>query len=493
MERIKSLPIIKRFSIKLFIFLLVLFFSFSYPLWIINKGNYKTVTDRSKVQKELLNSIITLLTESRFNSFDNLVSYIPKVLQNQRVFIFSPERDLIYDSGVISDIEFSNSYRTFLPHPYITNHNSLSKKNRDHIRVIGELDRLYGSNIMNVKSRDGLDRVITHGAEILWNNNSYILVLSSSVVDILLQNRAIKERFLLTYLLIIMFSAILAIILGIMVIYPFNKLYTFSHNLLNKNYLDAKPFQYHFTGGIGEISKAISELILSQKSMADNFKTFSSDVVHELKTPLSAIRTGMELYVESTDQEEKSRIEQMMARRIQSMESLMDDINELGKVEFTVLGNSITTDLDLQILLKNLKENFTLIFNITMDFCNIIIPIDKGKLLQVLNNIISNAISFSPEENSVIFTLTSNTKEIIFTIDDSGPGIPEEIISKITERFYSFRPNNHGDRHSGLGLSIVKVIVDNSRGSLLISNRITGGARFQVKLPLLNSSDIITT
>ena len=113
--------------------------------------------------------------------------------------------------------------------------------------------------------------------------------------------------------------------------------------------------------------------------------------------------------------------------------------------------------------------------------------VNESRLVQVLDNILSNAISFSPKRRTVKFILhhQANNNTIVLDIIDSGPGIPETKLETVFDRFYSERPS--GERfgeHSGLGLSIARQIVSAHNGQLTAHNEFEGGARFRLALPL---------
>ena len=110
-----------------------------------------------------------------------------------------------------------------------------------------------------------------------------------------------------------------------------------------------------------------------------------------------------------------------------------------------------------------------------------------GRIVQVLDNLLSNAVSFSPKGAKIIFDLSTkgSPAQAVLQILDEGPGIPENRLETVFHRFYSERPKGESfGNHSGLGLSIAKQIIEGHNGSLVASNRDTGGACFTMTLPL---------
>lgn len=145
------------------------------------------------------------------------------------------------------------------------------------------------------------------------------------------------------------------------------------------------------------------------------------------------------------------------------MENLMDDINDLGRLEFLTPVYEVTTEVDLNFLLIEISDNYSnysINVNIYNKLNTLIIPLSVNKLKQVFENLISNAVSFSPELGSVSIGIFIKDKHIYISFKDSGAGVSDDIIDKITEWFYSFRPQGSNNKHSGLGLSIVQAILN---------------------------------
>ena len=107
----------------------------------------------------------------------------------------------------------------------------------------------------------------------------------------------------------------------------------------------------------------------------------------------------------------------------------------------------------------------------------------ESRIEQVIANLLENEVSFSPEEKDVVINLTQNKQTFKILIKDSGPGFDEKNLNKVFERFYSDRPNDHDGRHSGLGLNIVKNIVDAHKGSIEVYNDNKKGAVVDINLP----------
>ena len=105
-------------------------------------------------------------------------------------------------------------------------------------------------------------------------------------------------------------------------------------------------------------------------------------------------------------------------------------------------------------------------------------------LTQAFENLLANAVSFSPSGGSVIVSLRTDGEDAAIAVADEGPGIPEEHLERIFSRFFSYRPDHPADGHSGLGLSIVKAVIEAYHGTVTAGTRSGGGAKMTVRLPL---------
>jgi two-component system sensor histidine kinase ChvG len=106
------------------------------------------------------------------------------------------------------------------------------------------------------------------------------------------------------------------------------------------------------------------------------------------------------------------------------------------------------------------------------------------RLVQVFENLLANAVSFSPPGATVAVTARQEGATVVVDVDDEGPGIPPEHLDRIFDRFFTSRPPGNGEPHDGLGLAIVRALVEGYGGSVVASNRPGGGARLTVRLPV---------
>mgnify|MGYP001218141834 CR=1 FL=1 len=240
---------------------------------------------------------------------------------------------------------------------------------------------------------------------------------------------------------------------------------------------------------IGTLSHDIKNMSDDLKKRINEIESFTSDVSHELKNPLSSLKSSSELLIQNKITEDsKNLLIKNMAKDIERMNILISDISNytLTQVE---IDEEIFEKFDVIVFvedfIKSLPHN-----NIKIDFKNNNAPAyivaNKNKLAQVFYNIIHNSFSYSPSKSKILINTIIQDENIIFHIVDQGIGVPLDFKEKIFDRFYTDRLKDK-DKHTGLGLSISRKIIESFKGSInLIENHyeIYQGACFEIKLPL---------
>lgn len=255
---------------------------------------------------------------------------------------------------------------------------------------------------------------------------------------------------------------------------------------------------------IGDLSRALAELTRRLEKHLKFIESFASDVSHELKNPLASIRTATDLLAEVEEPEERQRFLSMVQRDIARLERLLSGVREVSRIDAT-LDTQPTESVDLLPLLEAIVESRELrhadvrlrleVGKPEEDEVPIRVNASPDRLVQVVENLVDNAIGFSPDNGEVLLELgqAPDAKEpdlVSIRILDQGPGIPPEHLEKIFHRFFSYREKESGARrgklgHTGLGLAIVRAIVEGYGGTVTAANRddAPSGAVFEVRLP----------
>ncbi len=259
---------------------------------------------------------------------------------------------------------------------------------------------------------------------------------------------------------------------------------------------------------IGDLSRALAELTRRLEGHIRFIESFASDVSHEFKNPLAAIRNATELSAEVEDPAERRRFIDMVLRDIARLEHLLAGVREISRLDAT-LEEAPAEPVELEGILRAFVERYEMQgagavryrLEVAADGARVVV--DPEHLAQVFENLLDNAASFSPPGGEVRIDLMARDGEAVVTVRDRGPGIPDEHLELIFSRFFSYRDNgadtsdrepsdreasdreaSDGDGHTGLGLAIVKTIVEGYGGGVKAWNAADGGAVFEVRLPL---------
>ncbi len=243
---------------------------------------------------------------------------------------------------------------------------------------------------------------------------------------------------------------------------------------------------------IGELSLVMRDMAESLHNKMNAIESFAADVAHELKNPLTSLKSAVETLKITKKKNNQTSLLNVLQHDIERMDRLLTDIAITSKLD-TELSRRTWDTLNLNAIITNTVSRYqntqktTIITNIPQHTILRTEGIEE-RIIQVLDNLITNAISFSKTNSTITITATQHRKTIQIIIQDQGPGIPENKLETIFERFYSERPNTESfGEHSGLGLAICKQIITALGGTITAENitspkgRITG-AQFIITL-----------
>lgn len=255
---------------------------------------------------------------------------------------------------------------------------------------------------------------------------------------------------------------------------------------------------------IGHLSGALRDMTNALYSRIEGIESFAADVAHELKNPLTSLRSAVETLPLVKTRESQERLLAVIQHDVQRLDRLISDISDASRLD-AELQRQEAEAVDLRQLLTTLVEAANEVphdgTRVALSFEGagakaFVVPGHDSRLAQVVDNLVQNARSFSPPGATVSITARRLKNEVEIIVDDEGPGIRPEAFEKIFERFYTDRPHQGFGQNSGLGLSISKQIVDAHGGRLWAENRLDVaahegaepnvlGARFVVRLPAM--------
>ena len=254
---------------------------------------------------------------------------------------------------------------------------------------------------------------------------------------------------------------------------------------------------------IGHLSTALREMTTALYDRIDAIDSFAADVAHELKNPLTSLRSAVETLPLAKTEESKARLTEIIQHDVRRLDRLISDISDASRLD-AELAREDATRFDVEALLTDLvnisRETSKRHKKVQIGFTTH--PGNHGKsafetyghdlrIGQIVTNLIENARSFVPEKTGrVDVALTRTRAQIIVTVTDNGPGIRPDALERVFERFYTDRPDGEAfGQNSGLGLSISRQIAEAHGGTLAAENVVdaeTGevkGARFTLTLP----------
>jgi two-component system, OmpR family, sensor histidine kinase ChvG len=251
---------------------------------------------------------------------------------------------------------------------------------------------------------------------------------------------------------------------------------------------------------IGHLSGAIRDMTSALYRRIDAIESFAADVAHELKNPLTSLRSAVETLPVAKTDESRARLLAVIQHDVKRLDRLISDIADASRLD-AELQRQESAPVDVARLLTTLiavaNETRQDDVSVALNFeghgpDGFKVPGHDSRLGQVIHNLIDNARSFSPPGGKVRVTCRRLKSELEIVVDDDGPGVQSDAFDRIFERFYTDRPHQGFGQNSGLGLSICKQIVEAHGGRISVENRTRTsasgeeevlGARFIVRLP----------
>ena len=247
---------------------------------------------------------------------------------------------------------------------------------------------------------------------------------------------------------------------------------------------------------LGDLSRSLEDMTHSLSERMDAIERFAADVAHEIRNPLTSLRSAVETLDLVSEPEAKARLNRVIRQDIQRMDRLVTDISNASRLD-AELSREAPRPFDLGRLLEEIVQAYAAARRegepeVTLAGTQGETPVlgREGPAGQVFRNLVDNARSFSQPGGTVRLSLAREGGHAVVFVDDDGPGIPPENLETVFERFYTSRPKGTAfGGNSGLGLSIARQIVEAQGGTLRAENRTDSageriGARFVVRLPL---------
>ena len=245
---------------------------------------------------------------------------------------------------------------------------------------------------------------------------------------------------------------------------------------------------------LGLLSNSLDDMTLELQKRISQAENFSTDLVHEIRNPLASLKSASEILNDTNDINQRIKLINILSHDVQRIERLITDYSQMLKDE-VALSKEKTKKLDIEPIIQSVVDDFNNIYKVKRGINisykndgknNYFINGIENRIEQIIANLLDNAISFSEDNKDILVKVSKlDEKKINVDILDEGRGFKEKDTNKVFKRFYSNRPDKFG-QHSGLGLNIVKNLVDLHNGSIKASNRPDKkGARMEVIFPMV--------
>jgi two-component system sensor histidine kinase ChvG len=326
-----------------------------------------------------------------------------------------------------------------------------------------------------------------------------VLLLTVDTPDVVDLVRRERLSSFLVFLAVLGFSLALSLYLARTIVTPLRQLALAAHRVrLGRQRDVVVPRLPHRRDEIGGLARALADMTAALRQRIDATEAFAADVAHELKNPLASLRSAVEALGSVKNPAARARLFEVIDADVRRIDRLITDISAASRVD-AELSRTRLQPVDLGQLVAGLAAAQTAAgpmrgrVHVALDVPEpgtAMVAADADRLAQVVNNLVDNALSFSPEGGTVDLAVTRAAGTVELRVMDEGPGVPPEARDAVFERFYSERPGHelYGE-HSGLGLSIARSIVEALDGSLRVEDRSDGrpGAAFVLVLPALDS------
>lgn len=332
-----------------------------------------------------------------------------------------------------------------------------------------------------------------------------VVALATAAGEIEQLVRAEREQILQMFFVALLVSIGLSVVLASTIANPLSDLSAAAELGRDKNARKMSPTRVRIpdlTGRpdeIGRLSAALRGMVAALYDRIDGNEQFAADVAHEVKNPLASLRSAVGTLRLARTEDQRTRLLDVIDHDVRRLDRLVSDISNASRLDSELVKEE-ADDFDLIHMLSNLtqyhaEEAQTHEIEFISDLPGEPVRLHglEGRLAQVFVNLITNAISFCEAGDAVRVWARKRENRVLVVVEDTGPGIPEEALTKVFNRFYSERPVQQFGDHSGLGLAISKQIVEAHGGVIWAENirpteaDITSdplGARFVVGLPL---------
>ena len=509
---LKSLSILKKFLfINLVIFLVI------GCLTLLYIGNVKPNLIKNKTTKhiQIINNTIEhiLRLKIKFEKED-----IRKFLFSTRFLFQNLDRVILFDNqfNLVGDTDTLDlDPRSFSNRLDIIQSEILSKKKNKKIIKKKDIDKEKNISLKDILTnyssskdygkpftftQEGYDKFLLTTVKnvTLGENNIGYLVIFENANDI---KSAIEERktfILRTAIFIGIVIFIFSFVLNRYFLKPIKNLVAYTKIIKEKSRKKTNIKELKSRNDeLGTLSNSLDDMTNELQKRISHAENFSTDLVHEIRNPLTSLKSATEILNETEDQAQRSKLINILNHDVQRIERLITDYSQMLKDEVALSKEKIKK-INLKSITRSVVDDFNNIYETKRGIRIILNDLStqeeylingiENRIEQIIANLLDNSISFSDDNTKILVEIfENNDQKIILKVIDEGKGFTETSTKKVFDRFYSNRPDTFGE-HSGLGLNIVKNLVDLHGATIVASNNtVQKGANVEIAFPKAQS------
>ena len=508
---LKNLSILKKFLFINFIFFTIIgLLTFLYLNNVQPNLIKKKSSNHIKVINNTIDNIIRLDVQFIEEDIRNFLFSTRFLFQSlDRVIFFDSEFNLLGDTDTLDldprsfskrldnvELEILNEEKT----KKITEEKNINLGNKNSVSLKDILFNYAGSKKFGIPytfTQENFNefKLTTIKNVMIGNKNVGYLAITENANDV---KAAIDERktfIIRTAIAVGIVILIFSFVLNRYFLKPIKNLVSYTKNIKDKNSkitnLDRLKLR---NDELGLLSNSLDDMTLELQKRISHAENFSTDLVHEIRNPLASLKSASEILHDTNDINQRVKLIDILSHDVQRIERLITDYSQTLKDEVALSKEKIKK-LNIEPIIKSVVDDFNNIYQlkrgINISYVNdgkdeYFINGIENRVEQILANLLDNAISFSEDNKNIIVRVSKlENEKVVINIIDEGQGFKEKDTSKIFKRFYSNRPDKFGE-HSGLGLNIVKNLVELHNGTIKASNRVDQkGANMEIIFPKL--------
>ena len=493
---LKNLSILQKF---LFINLVVLVIIIIITFFYLGAIQDNLINQKQKSHTDIITQTTINLKKSKVNFNENGINEFLFSKKSRFPYFEKLDRVIFFDNQLnwIGDTRSAPSSLLLIEElSEQSNENEFNnQENKKETNFDEDLNRFYLSgskqSYTDIKKINNQFFVFSINKVNYLNNEGYILITENA--DNIIAQIEERENFIIrTAFVVLLVILIFSYVLNRYFLKPIKNLVSYTKIIKDKSKekTDIENVKNR-NDELGILSKSLDEMTNELNKRITTAENYSTDLLHEIRNPLASLKSASEIISETEDKVKREKLIKIVSHDVERIERLITDYSQMLKDE-AVISTEKMQKINLKEIASSVVDDFNNIYNSKKNIEiklksngseNYFILGITNRIEQIISNLLENSISFSSENQEIIVEVSKdeNGRHKLVVIDE-GKGFNEKDTDKIFNRFYSNRPENFGE-HSGLGLNIVKNLVELHNGQIKAENNLNKGAKVEIIFP----------